>query len=1348
MGWIIKIDTVTYADAVFDHIEENLNGHLEAAFTLPNTVTNRTLVNTDHDVEILYDTSSEFKGKLRAPEFQQSGLLCKCYQTCLEQMQRRVHSGNYPDIAPNVVLQAIASSAGVLGGVCPTTPLISVRYDKAYCYDAARYVAWVLGKDLYPDFSGASPRINIGTAGTGYPAGRGVLQYLTVPKRTKDRAKKRDKVYVRGLDTSGLPLVGEAGTGIEVAVFTDRTCTSQVTINALAAKYLADLNTEASGCVVPVALESPVVVPAYVQGYDIHAGDYVILTCAELDYSSTVVRVKKVTKTLLDVTVEVERAEMLLDDYLEAVEQWESLGIYGPTAQPDIDPVTPSGFGTDDVVPASIQNADGTFVTLFAVTVHRVAGMSGYKVRWQKQGESVWNYVEVEQPLSGDAVLYTGPVAMGTTYDLQVASYNRDAKVSAYTASVAKTATTDTTATSVPTGVAATTSGLVRAIKVSWTAVTSADLKGYKVYRNTTNTPGTATEIARTGATVIIIDTDLVTPYYFWVSSYDFIGNESAKSTLATGCPVTGQKEVITDVTDVAPAVPVITCAAKEIDTAAEHRTWLQVTIARVTNAGGYVVSYRKTADPEWIHFYVEQPPSGNPIAVTPDLVANTTYNIHACSVSQKGQSSAWSDTFTFITCAGTTLYNQTVATTCENTTAPPVPTGLAPTAVVDGVLLEWNSVAATDLSHYRVYYGTTNPPLIVAGQASRPYYLWKKKTTETYVLYYFAITAVDSAGNESAKCTAVSTTPLQVKPIDLSIESRPWTADFKMWEDLTTPTYGKLYWSAKDGASDGTVKFADGSTRTITKNLTGTSYVVGIRYFYWDTVDNTLKNTTDFGAAVGEGKGLIVVVDVRTDRTSTILHFDSYAPTIGAGCIAAKTILTDHIKAGQITTSLVVSGDATLGIRASQIVLDGSVYFVNSWAKSGDVTKIDGGKISTGTVLSDQIGGGQVVVSKLGTDALARMLDTETIKNTIQNWRSGLDLTLIDGGDIYTGSVHTAQILFDILTSDPTYAAGKMWWIKTATTDQLRFSSGTTLADVAIIPKYPLFDIQAPPENMIPNQAFEFDRDGDGVPDFWTKSYQTGSSSFAWSTAYSWKGQHSLKLLCAVGGYLTFDSVWIPILPSKTYFFGVDIYAGTTATLAHPVGVVEFWNADKSAAVGSIALPYGVSTGWNHLSAEGTTPSTARWALIKLELWNPSVVLVLYYDNVVLSEMRAAVPTAGVVAAATVIAGSWISCTANVWIEMISLTVANVAMEVLFANALVQHLTDTVAGYLRLKKDSTYYPSVNGTFISGTKSGQTMITIPENVANQIVKLEYKALNTGNYMGNLNVWGHSPHSHR
>jgi len=1581
MGWLIKIDTVEYTDAVFDHIEENLNGHIEAAFTLPNNDVNRTLVNADHTVEILYNdgaaTTSEFTGILRAPEFQQSGLLCKCYQTCYEQMQRKVHTGNYDAITPDVILAAIASSAGVLVGACPTTPTLSVRYDKAYCYDAARFIAWVLGKDLYPDFSGASPRINIGTAGTGYPSGRGLLQYTTVPKRGKDRAKKRDKVYIRGLDASGLPLVGEAGTGTEVAVFTDRTATDQATINALAAKKLADLNVEASGCIVPTTLESPIVAPAYVQGYDVHAGDYVILNCAELDYASSVVRVIKVTKRLTDAEVEVEKAELLLDDYLEEIEQWESLGIFAPVTAPDIDPVTPSGFGTDDVVPASIQNTDGTFVTLFAVTVHRVTGMSGYKVRWQKKvnGEgTIWNYADIEQPASGDAVLYTAPVAMGTTYYLQVASFNMDEKVSAYTASVAKVATTDTSAPAVPAGVAATTSGLIRAIKVSWTAVTSADLKGYKVYRYTSNTPGSAIEIARTGATVIIIDTDLVTPYYFWVSSYDFIGNESAKSTLATGCPVTGQKEVITDVTDVIPAVPVIACLAQEVDTSGEFRTWIQVTITRVTNAGGYVVSYKKTVDAQWTHYYVEQPSSGDPIAVTPSLDANTSYDIHACSVSPKGQASAWSTTQVIVTTA--------------NTTAPPVPTGLVPTAVVDGVMLEWNPVTATDFSYYRVYYGTTNPPLNVAGQTSRPYFLWTKDTVETYQLYYFAITAVDNAGNESAKCTAVSATPTQIVALDIApnaveaaailagavteakiaadavADSKIQTAairfvtsrvgevlDFPFDEGTGITTrdlseyenngtiYGASWVDGKYGKAlsfDGINDYVEALDST-SLNITGDKLTVSLwvkmtnkggvmgtilgkgkyKIFGYDAPawDPSLLDTYMFGVTIAgieyysprfimnqyetwhhivgvyDGAYLSLYIDgvlrgTPTARTGNIqssagiplriqedvlLDIDvdearvynralsaeevktiyrlggvqTNIPVITSTLIKSNAVIADKIAAGAVTaekltvasiylTGLVLTNNSPsagyVAWSACTLVYEGVAYAIaagNSnypyihWTKPGttfiasgtkpawaadrymivynstgtaillwNATYIHGGTLITGTITAqdiqtacltaDRIAAGTITGTEAdrilvdGSVKTAKILNLNADKVLIDgvvylsSWRKGSDLTKIDGGYISTGTVDTlqlnanavktAKIELDDLSSEPS-GVRKLWYW--GAKDYLCFKGNAGV--VGYIPRYPLFDIQAPPENMVPNQAFEIDRDGDGVPDYWTKTYSAGSPFYEWSIAYSWKGQHSLRMSCDPGDYLVFDCVWIPILPNKKYFFGVDIYANVAATFGYGIGVVEFWNAAKSAVVGAIGFPASVVAGWNHPTAEGTTPSTARWALIKLYNYNPNVWVDLYFDNVVFSEMRSAVPTAGVVATATQLDfGSNVSCGTAGFTLIRSLAVPNVDHDVLFVRVTARRSAYDKALFAMVKVtvDSVDYPSADGLYITGVPyipalgtsmfpTGFATITLPFNANGKTLNLYLKSLDeTANFQGRFELWGHSPHTHR
>jgi hypothetical protein len=1302
MVWKVYIDSVIENTATVDSIEENLNGYIEATFSLPNTSTNRTLADADHTIEIKWNTTSEFIGVLKAPEFHSDRIVCKCYQTCIEQMQRKVHTGTHSVENPATILSEVCVDAGVLAGVCPTTPVQSIHTDKAYTYDVARYLAWVLANDIYPDFSGVSPRINIGTAGSGGPSGRGYLHYSITPVRNKDRAKKRDKVYVRGLAADGSALTGSAGTGLDVAVFTDRTATTQATLDALAAKYLADLNITSSGCVVTVAIESPVIVPAYVQGYDIHAGDYVIFTCAELGYSASVVRVYKVTKRYTDVVVEVEKAELLLDDYINQANQWESLGIFPPAsvAVPDVTPITPSGFGTDDVVVATKQASNGEFTSLFVVTVHRVDTMAGYVVRWQVSGDASWNYVSVSQPTSGDATINTGPVVMGQTYNLQVASYNKDGLVSAFTASVSKLVTVDTTAPATPTGLSST--SLIKQILLTWTANTEVDLKGYNVYHGTATNPTTL--LATCTTNYLIVSCVAGTAYYFRVRAFDELGNLSGYSS-NTG-PTIATNESVDNINDTIPAIPVIACLAQEIDTAAEHRTWIQITITRVTNAGGYVVSYKKTVDPEWIHFFVEQPSSGNPIATTPDLLANTSYDVHACSISKLGQASAWSATTTLSTLA--------------NTTAPSVPTGLSVVPVVDGVLVSWNPVTANDLSHYKVFYGTTNPPTVVASQTNRPYHLWYKLPAEAYTLYYFAITAVDTAGNESAKCTAVSTTPTQVKPIDLSIESRPWTANLKIWEDETT--LGKIYWADPTGLLDATVKFADGTLKTITKNLTGTSYTVGLRYFYWDAT-SVLANTTDYGTAVGEGKGLIAVVDVRTDRRSTILPFNSYSPTIGSGCIAANTILTSHIKAGQITTSLITS-DVALAIKASQIVLDGSTSFINTWQKSGDVTKIDGGNISTGTVRTD-------------------------------------------------------QILFNILATDPTYTAGKLWWLKSGVIDQLRFSSGTTLAEVAIIPKYPLSQSTAPTENLISNYAFELDRDGDGVPDYWSYYAAAGSGSIATNIADQVSGQQSCKVNAAASSNIAAVSDKVPIDPTKSLHFEcqskpsktdvrvkVDIFIYGYDRLGAYVGAKSISNFFRSTTVwtkDTIDTNPSTDATWSY--APGKSYLDIRYCSVGLYCNSsiyPNSTSYVLFDEVYLSYQRAATPTSSLVAATQGYGYQTLTPTAiETFYYSTTFLVPNEDHELWIGYCRVKNTGTSALGlecFIYDETDALWYPggtlSTNyGIYLDSAvgDSDMLVVMIPKNVKGHTLKWAFFNW-FANVGGAIKIYrsghGHSPHTHR
>ena len=84
--------------------------------------------------------------------------------------------------------------------------------------------------------------------------------------------------------------------------------------------------------------------------------------------------------------------------------------------------------------------------------------------------------------------------------------------------------------------------------------------------------------------------------------------------------------------------------------------------------------------------------------------------------------------------------------------TQPPAPTGAA--------VLTWNAVSSSSITGYRVYYGSSSGSYQQSIGSGI-----KTGTTPTFsvtglkpgTLYYFAVTAVDNAGNESAYSNEVS---------------------------------------------------------------------------------------------------------------------------------------------------------------------------------------------------------------------------------------------------------------------------------------------------------------------------------------------------------------------------------------------------------------------------------------------------------------------------------------------------------------------------------------------------------------------------------------------------------------
>lgn len=74
-------------------------------------------------------------------------------------------------------------------------------------------------------------------------------------------------------------------------------------------------------------------------------------------------------------------------------------------------------------------------------------------------------------------------------------------------------------------------------------------------------------------------------------------------------------------------------------------------------------------------------------------------------------------------------------------------------------------------------------------------------------------------------------------------------------------------------------------------------------------------------------------------------------------------------------------------------------------------INDLDATKINAGYLSADRIDTGTIVVAKLNADATNRMFTDSTTKTNIEGWKHASDVTKIDGGDIYTGSVTATQI-------------------------------------------------------------------------------------------------------------------------------------------------------------------------------------------------------------------------------------------------------------------------------------------------------------------------------------------------
>jgi hypothetical protein len=296
-------------------ITDDLNSDMLASFSIPNTPNNRVLVSSDRTVAVFYNNYLQFSGLLRAADVGGKKIKCYVYDVVFCALDdAEPITGVYDAVPANQIMTDVCTGISVNYNVCPTTEVTLVLY-KANRLDVVKFLADALGLDYYPS---EGQFINLGFRNSATWS----LQpsQFTVSKRALDRTKFAGKVIIRGIDLFGRHVTGEAGSGVPVRVFNEDTPANQDALMNLAAKKLAELNTDSAGA--PISTRIDV-------GFEFEVGDSLNVSSNRYLLFGTR-RIVQMVKTKTKVNMQLDFVRKSIDKTVADLRSWEKKGIYLP----------------------------------------------------------------------------------------------------------------------------------------------------------------------------------------------------------------------------------------------------------------------------------------------------------------------------------------------------------------------------------------------------------------------------------------------------------------------------------------------------------------------------------------------------------------------------------------------------------------------------------------------------------------------------------------------------------------------------------------------------------------------------------------------------------------------------------------------------------------------------------------------------------------------------------------------------------------------------------------------------------------------------------------------------------
>lgn len=385
----------------------------------------------------------------------------------------------------------------------------------------------------------------------------------------------------------------------------------------------------------------------------------------------------------------------------------------------------------DRIAPAAPQGlaaASGDRSVALSWTANSEKDLAGYKLYSSADGGQVWDagvHVGTETSYTVDKL------ENGKAYTFALAAFDTSDNLSPKSVS-ATTIPVDKTAPDAPDEAAA--EALDGAVLVRWSAAGAEDLEGYTLYVSedggATWKPGTALgNVLEYTVTGLTNDSE----YTFAVTATDKAGNESEKSVNAKATPI--------DMA--APAVPSGLTAE-----AGDKQVTLRWTDAPTEDGvSGYNIYVTEDGGSSWL-----APVNAGDVTeyVISGLTNDTAYMFAVTAFDARGNESAKSASVTAAPKGSNT-----------DSTPPAVPVIRMGIPESNGAVLVWTGGSDADLAKYKIYKSIDGGTTWDTGMELNPVTLFFYQGLKGGIPYTFAISAIDTSGNESDKSATVTVTPI-----------------------------------------------------------------------------------------------------------------------------------------------------------------------------------------------------------------------------------------------------------------------------------------------------------------------------------------------------------------------------------------------------------------------------------------------------------------------------------------------------------------------------------------------------------------------------------------------------------